>query len=162
MSVTSSVEEWSSIPDDVSSSFANVNDAYFDRDFRMAILITELLIGIVGCMLLCAWLSSQRKSRINGLLWHVTISDLLVFLVASMPQLVWEAYGRHWGLGLTACRTFKYSQSVVMMASNFMLVALSVDRHNAIVMPLRPPIEVCCTCVCYLCLQSLHNVLDIQ
>lgn len=123
---------------------ANVNDAYFDPILRMAVLVSELIVGTFGCLLLCVWLARQRKrkSRINALLCHVNISDLLVFLIATMPQLIWEACGRHWALGLTACRTFKFSQSCVMMASNFMLVVLSVDRHNAIVTPLRPPIQV--------------------
>jgi len=48
-----------------------------------------------------------------------------------------------WLAGDFMCRVLKYAQSFAIMSSVNMLVVLSVDRHQAIRRPLRPPPSVC-------------------
>jgi len=54
-------------------------------------------------------------------------------------QVVWEHADRLWLAGDVMCRLLKYAQSFAIMSSVNMLVVLSVDRHQAIRRPLRPP-----------------------
>lgn len=122
----------------------NVADASFNKTIRIAVLATIVLFGVAGCLLVCAWLWCHRRptSHVNALIWHVTISDLLVVSCACLPQLIWE-FDRRWTLGVVACKALKFTQSFVIMASNYMLVALALDRHQAIRSPLREPLPVC-------------------
>ena len=45
-------------------------------------------------------------------------------------------------LGNVMCKLLKFGQSVVLIASNYMVVVLSIDRHQAIRAPLKEPIPV--------------------
>lgn len=121
----------------------NVADAPFDKTIRIAALATIVICGITGCLLVCGWLwyHRRRPSHVNALIWHLTVSDLLVVTCACLPQLVWE-FDRQWTLGLVACKALKFTQSFVIMASNYMLVVLAFDRHRAIRSPLREPTPV--------------------
>ena len=122
----------------------NVNDADFDKDIRIAALYIFIVLGSIGgaLVLLWLWFNRRRKSRVNALILHVCLSDLLVIFGACLTQLIWEYNGRRWGLGDVVCRLLKFLQSFVMMSSNYMLVVLSVDRHQAIRAPLREPFKV--------------------
>jgi len=57
----------------------------------------------------------------------------------ALLQVVWEHADRLWLAGDVMCRLLKYAQSFAIMSSVNMLVVLSVDRHQAIRRPLRPP-----------------------
>jgi len=64
-------------------------------------------------------------------------------MAAEMWQVIWEHVDRWWLAGDFMCRVLKYAQSFAIMSSVNMLVVLSVDRHQAIRRPLRPPPSVC-------------------
>ena len=89
----------------------NVNDAYFDKQVRIAVLYAEVCIGLFGGVFVCIWLCAnpRRKSRVNTVIAHLTVSDLLVITCAMLPQLVWE-YDRQWRLGWFGCKLFKFTQ----------------------------------------------------
>lgn len=53
-----------------------------------------------------------------------------------LPQLVWDITERFQGPDVL-CRSVKYLQIVGMFASSYMIVAMTVDRHNAICYPLQ-------------------------
>lgn len=53
-----------------------------------------------------------------------------------LPQLIWDITGRFQGPDFL-CRTVKYLQIVGMFASPYMIVAMTVDRHQAICCPLQ-------------------------
>ena len=122
----------------------NVNDADFDKDIRIVSLYVLIVLGSIGGALVFLWLwfNRRRKSRVHALILHVCLSDSLVILGACLPQLIWEYSDRNWLLGDAVCRMLKFLQSFVMMSSNFMLVVLSIDRHQAIRAPLREPFKV--------------------
>ena len=118
----------------------HVADAKLDKDIRIIVLYVEVIFGAIGGLLVCLWLwaNRKRKSRVNKIILQVTLSDLFVILGACLPQLVWE-YDREWRAGEAFCKILKFIMSFAMMASNNMLVMLSVDRHEAIMYPLREP-----------------------
>ena len=122
----------------------NVADARFDREIRIIVLYIEVIMGTLGGVLVCLWLwsSRKRKTRLNRIIFHVALSDLLVILWASLPQLILE-HDREWHAGPVFCKVQRYLTSFVMMASNNMLVLLSVDRYFAIMHPLPGAPKVC-------------------
>ena len=121
----------------------HVADAAFDKDIRIIVLYVEIILGAVGGagVFLWLWHNRRRKSRINLLILHVAVSDILVIFGACLPQLIWE-YDRRWKAGVVVCKLLKFTQSFSMMASSNMLVVLSIDRMLAIRWPLRTPIGV--------------------
>jgi hypothetical protein len=122
----------------------NVADAKFDKDLRIIVLYVEVIVGAIGGALVCLWLwaNRRRKSRVNKLIMHVALSDLLVVYCACLPQLIWEYYEREWLAGDSFCKILRFITSFAMMASSYMVVLLSVDRHEAIMYPLREAMSV--------------------
>ncbi len=122
----------------------NINDASFDKDIRIYALYILITLGSVGggFVIIWLWYNRRRKSRVNALILHVCLSDLLVIFGACLPQLIWEYSDRNWILGNVLCKMLKFVQSFVMMGSNYMLVVLSMDRHQAIRAPLKEPFAV--------------------
>ena len=122
----------------------HVADAYFDKNIRVIVLLIEVIAGIIGgaCVIYWLWTNKKRRYRVNVIILNVTLTDLLVVCFACGMQLVWELVDREWRAGDALCRLLKWTQSFAMMASNNMLVVLSIDRHNAIRSPLKEPISV--------------------
>ena len=51
-------------------------------------------------------------------------------------QVIWEILEREWVAGGFFCKVFKFSQTYALASSNYMLVALAMDRHRAVTKPL--------------------------
>ena len=122
----------------------NVADAYFDKNIRIIVLAVEIIAGSIGGSFVCAWLwfNRRRHSRVNVIILNVTLTDLLVVGYACGMQLVWELMERVWVAGDVGCRLMKWAQSFSMISSNYMLVILSFDRHQAIIWPLKKSFSV--------------------
>ncbi len=118
----------------------NVADVEWDKDVRIIVLWIQITLGVIGGLTVLTWLfiNRRRKSRVNVILMHVTVADLLV-MVASLCQVIWEMMDRWWLAGDAICRLIKFYQSFTMLSSSNMLIMLSVDRHHAIRFPLRSP-----------------------
>ena len=50
-------------------------------------------------------------------------------------QMVWEIMD-HWTAGWVFCKIFKFLQTFSLTSSNYMILALSVERHRAVTKPL--------------------------
>jgi hypothetical protein len=50
--------------------------------------------------------------------------------------MIWEILDREWLAGLVFCKMFKFFQTFALASSNYMLVALAMDRHRAVTKPL--------------------------
>ncbi|KAK2151002.1 hypothetical protein LSH36_380g06017 [Paralvinella palmiformis] len=101
--------------------------------------LTFLFFGIVIAnitVLLATTLSKQGfKSRMTFFIMHLAIADLMVGLVSVLTDLLWKATG-YWYAGNVMCHLVRYLQAVAMFASTYVLVALSIDRLEAIARPM--------------------------
>lgn len=127
-----------------------VHDIELDMDTRLGILYATIIVGILGSVLVISWMACNRKltprfnhlSRVNSFILNLTIADLFVILLAVVPQLIWEYSDREWSVGPAMCKIVKYLQSFSMMASNYILVVIAIDRHQAIRAPLKESMAV--------------------
>ena len=60
----------------------------------------------------------------------------MIFILHISGQMIWEILERKWLAGLVFCKVFKFFQTYALASSNYMLVALAVDRHKAVTNPL--------------------------
>ena len=51
--------------------------------------------------------------------------------------MIWEILEREWVAGWLFCKVFKFIQTYALASSNYMLVALAMDRHRAVTAPLK-------------------------
>ena len=49
---------------------------------------------------------------------------------------MWEMMERRWVGGLAACKIFKFLQTFSLTSSNYMILALALERHRAVTRPL--------------------------
>ncbi|XP_056124133.1 vasopressin V2 receptor [Rhinichthys klamathensis goyatoka] len=113
------------------------------RDMALA----QAEIGILGLVLALATLGNSfvlwvllRRRKYNApmhlFMVNLCVADLVVAFFQVLPQLVWVITERFQGPDVL-CRSVKYLQIVGMFASSYMIVAMTVDRHNAICCPLQ-------------------------
>ena len=96
---------------------------------------------------------SLGKKRSKTLFLHITLADVMVTIfpmagtnvyhlsnqhlpIGSPGQMIWEILEREWLAGLVFCKLFKFFQTFALASSNYMLVALAMDRHRAVTKPL--------------------------
>ena len=129
----------------------SVHDKDYNKRIRIATLYITIIIGTIGGALVFAWMWNNRRlksrvnslSRVNSFILNLTVADLMVMLLAVLPQLIWEYQdNRVWLAGEFMCKFIKFLQSFSMMASTNMLVVIAIDRHQAITKPLKTPMAV--------------------
>ncbi|XP_033728836.1 cardioacceleratory peptide receptor-like [Pecten maximus] len=102
----------------------------FDSCIFAAIVIGNLVV------LLAVWISrKKRRSRMTFFIQQLAIADLLVGLFSVLPDLLLMV-DEKWEGGEPVCKIVKYLQGVVTYGSTYMLVALSVDRWDAVARPI--------------------------
>lgn len=97
------------------------------------------VLGILGnslavCVL--AHASASRRTIANTFMLNLCVSDLLFLL--SLP--LWAVYysrGYSWPFGRAACKISGTLHNLNLYASIFFITCMSIDRHLAIVHPLR-------------------------
>ena len=104
----------------------------------MAFLWVLLTIIVTGNSLVLATLLSTRtrRSRMNFFIMHLAAADLSVGLLSVSTDIVWKLTVT-WEAGLLACKVIRFLQVVVTYASTYVLVALSIDRYDAITHPMN-------------------------
>uniref|UniRef100_A0A8C1GNA0 Vasopressin V2 receptor n=1 Tax=Cyprinus carpio TaxID=7962 RepID=A0A8C1GNA0_CYPCA len=116
---------------------------YLVRDISLA----KAEIGVLGLVLALTTLGNSfvlwvllRRRKYNApmhlFMVNLCVADLVVAFFQVLPQLVWDITERFQGPDVL-CRSVKYLQIVGMFASSYMIVAMTVDRHNAICCPLQ-------------------------
>ncbi|XP_013775909.1 cardioacceleratory peptide receptor-like [Limulus polyphemus] len=74
---------------------------------------------------------------------HFEARSAIVAHMLRIPELlVWEYYGREWRAGDVVCRLVKFLQTFSICASNYLIVAIALDRYKDIRRPLSPPWKV--------------------
>ena len=99
------------------------------------ILFALIVIGN-GTVLVALTLSKGRKSRMNFFIKNLALADLLVGLVSLLTDIIWKTTVS-WNAGEVMCKLIRYLQTVVTYASTYVLVALSIDRYDAITHPMN-------------------------
>ena len=128
----------------------SVHDIGLDKTTRLLILYLTIVFGIVGGILVLIWMACNRRlsrkvnalSRVNTFILNLTIADLGVILLAVLPQLIWEYKDREWTAGPAMCKIVKFLQTFSITCSNYMVVVIAIDRHQAIRYPLKESIAV--------------------
>ena len=110
----------------------------FYQSEQLAFLWLLLTVIVLGNSLVLASLlhSRARKSRMNFFIAHLAAADLSVGLLSVLVDIGWKLT-ISWEAGLTACRVIKFCQLLVTYGSTYVLVALSIDRYDAITHPMN-------------------------
>ena len=100
----------------------------------ICLLLTVIVSG--NSLVLITQLSPRtRRSRMNFFIMHLALADLSVGLLSVSTDIVWKVT-MTWEAGLLACKMIRFLQVVVTYASTYVLVALSIDRYDAITHPM--------------------------
>lgn len=110
----------------------------YHRTARIVLLVTMICFSLVGNSMVC-WqllpLGRRRFPKSKVLFLNLAAADLLVTFVTMTSQTVWEIMGKVWIAGDAFCRIVKFLQTFALTLSTYMLVAIALDRNNAIVKP---------------------------
>ncbi|XP_078700769.1 neuropeptide S receptor-like [Branchiostoma floridae x Branchiostoma belcheri] len=99
------------------------------------VLFVFIVVGN-SLVLLIMWLERNKRSRMNFFILNLAIADLSAGLFNVLPEIV-HRFVVEWIAGNTLCKIVKYTQAVLLYASTYVLVAMSIDRYDAIVHPLQ-------------------------
>ncbi|XP_077490821.1 cardioacceleratory peptide receptor-like [Amblyomma americanum] len=72
----------------------------------------------------------------NFFIMHLAIADLGVGLVSVLTDIIWKTTV-DWHGGNVGCKLVKFAQVLVTYSSTYVLVALSIDRFDAITRPMN-------------------------
>lgn len=67
---------------------------------------------------------------------YIFSSDLCVGLLSVLTDIIWRITVS-WRAGNVACKFIRFMQACVTYASTYVLVALSIDRYDAITNPMN-------------------------
>ncbi|XP_041465210.1 gonadotropin-releasing hormone II receptor-like [Lytechinus variegatus] len=119
-----------------------------ETDFETPVFTPEYLIRVVTltsimvlsgplnlAVFVSLWRQRRPKSRINLLIMHLAVADLLITFVNIPTDVIWFCTVR-WLAGNVMCKLLMFIESGAMYASSFVLIVISLDRFAAIVHPL--------------------------
>ncbi|KFV83785.1 Neuropeptide S receptor, partial [Struthio camelus australis] len=103
-------------------------------------LVTLWILFIVtiagnAIVLFSTW-KRKRKSRMTFFVTQLAITDSFTGLINIMTDIIWRYTGDFVAPDLV-CRVVRYLQVVLLYASTYVLVSLSIDRYHAIVYPMK-------------------------
>ncbi|XP_073532713.1 neuropeptide S receptor isoform X2 [Phyllobates terribilis] len=78
----------------------------------------------------------KRKSRMTFFVTQLAITDALTGLISILTDIIWRFTGDFLAPDIV-CRVIRYLQVVLLYASTYVLVSLSIDRYHAIVHPMK-------------------------
>ncbi|CAL1289484.1 unnamed protein product [Larinioides sclopetarius] len=78
----------------------------------------------------------HRKSRVNLMILHLAIADLIVTFVMIPLEIAWRITVQ-WVAGNAACKILLYMRAFGPYLSSTVLVCISLDRYFAILYPLK-------------------------
>ncbi|XP_070188481.1 cardioacceleratory peptide receptor-like [Littorina saxatilis] len=111
----------------------------FFQDAQIGFLVVLFLLIVFGNAIVLAAISlskERRRSRMNFFIMHLAVCDLLTGPLVVLSDLI-QKFTTYWYAGEAMCRIHKFTQVSVMYASTYMLVALSVDRLDAVARPMH-------------------------
>ncbi|XP_068245067.1 vasopressin V2 receptor-like [Palaemon carinicauda] len=124
----------------ITTNVPDVLGPHYHKQLRKGILGIMFVVALIGnCLVMCKlrhkW---SKRGRMTIMSFNLTLADLLVVVITILGQLMWELLDRQWYLSNVACKLFKVASTFAITSSNYMLVAIAIDRHEAVVRPLNP------------------------
>ncbi|XP_054711419.1 cardioacceleratory peptide receptor-like [Uloborus diversus] len=110
----------------------------YHRTARICILFSMIAFSLLGNSMICWQLLPFRRKRFpksKVLFLNLAAADLCVTFFAMSSQTVWEIMGKVWLAGDAFCKIVKFLQTYSLTLSTYILVAIALDRYNAIVKP---------------------------
>ena len=122
--------------------FSSICGVELDKLGHCIVFFIFTLFGLIGNISLLFVIISSRNlhSAPNILIVNLAIGDLL-YMVSTAPFNIRHELIACWLLGSTACKVKHYLPIVAQAACIFSLVALSKERHNAIVKGLETKVK---------------------
>ncbi|KAL8191471.1 UNVERIFIED_CONTAM: hypothetical protein K2H54_073837 [Gekko kuhli] len=105
---------------------------------RILLYLVIFLLSVVGNVLVVALLALNKRLRTitNSFLLSLAISDLMVALFC-IPFTLIPNLMQTFVFGKVVCKTVAYLMGMSVSVSTFSLVAISIERYNAICNPLQ-------------------------
>lgn len=112
----------------------------FNDGHRLSIAVYSVLmvfstIANITILVLLVKRKRQQPSRINTMLMHLAIADLLVTFFMMPMEIAW-AYTVQWLAGDIMCRLMSFTRIFGLYLSGFVLCCISIDRYYAVLKPL--------------------------
>lgn len=116
-------------------------DMQFNDGHRLSIGVYSVLmvisaIGNITVLSLLLKRRSKTHTRIDMMLTHLAIADLLVTFLMMPLEIAW-AYTVQWLAGDIVCRLMAFFRTFGLYLSSYVLVCISVDRYFAVLQPLK-------------------------
>lgn len=110
---------------------------YFYKTQQVAFLCVLFTLTVTAnCIVLTLiYLSRKLKSRMNMFIANLACADLLVAFFFVLTDIIWKLTIQ-WYAGNIGCKLIKFIQAVGTYGSTYALVALSIDRLDAIARPM--------------------------
>ncbi|KAM3928895.1 neuropeptide S receptor [Leptodactylus fuscus] len=101
------------------------------------ILFVIIMVGnSIVLYLTCKEKIRKRKSRMTFFVTQLAITDALTGVISILTDIIWRFTGNFLAPDIV-CRVIRYLQVVLLYASTYVLVSLSIDRYHAIVHPMK-------------------------
>ncbi|BET01232.1 receptor [Nesidiocoris tenuis] len=115
-----------------------INSFYFYQTEQFTVLWLLFASIVLGnsAVLVALLFSKSSKSRMNFFIMHLAFADLSVGLISVLTDIIWRITVE-WKAGGAACKIVRFMQAVVTYSSTYVLVALSLDRLDAITRPMN-------------------------
>ncbi|KRZ09695.1 Neuropeptide Y receptor [Trichinella zimbabwensis] len=83
----------------------------------------------------------RLRTPTNALIANLALADLLMALLCIPFSFVSTLILQYWPFGWFLCKVINFSQAVTVMASAYTLIAISLDRFFAILLPMSPNVK---------------------
>ncbi|XP_042883233.1 gonadotropin-releasing hormone receptor-like isoform X2 [Penaeus japonicus] len=80
--------------------------------------------------------SRHRKSRVNMMIMHLSLADMIVTFVFLPTEITWHVT-IEWVFGNFGCKIYKFFSAFGFYMSSMVLVCISLDRYFAVLHPLK-------------------------
>ncbi|GFQ90132.1 gonadotropin-releasing hormone receptor [Trichonephila clavata] len=112
----------------------------FNDDSIREVILYSLMFILGACgntpVFIALIRNRHRKSRVNLMIMHLAIADLIVTFIMIPLEIAWR-FTVQWVAGNVACKILLYLRAFGPYLSSSVLVCISLDRYFAILHPLK-------------------------
>ncbi|GFT68048.1 gonadotropin-releasing hormone II receptor [Nephila pilipes] len=121
------------------SNYSDLDLLAFTEESRIEAIVYSVLFLLASSGNIPVFISlirgRRRRSRIEEMIFHLTIADLIVTFVMIPLEISWRITVE-WIAGDALCRIMLFFRAFGPYLSSMILVCISIDRFTAIVYPL--------------------------